>query len=121
MNSQLEEFNEKITELREAVTASFMGQSADEKLFALRDLLLSQLDVCAFHYKLMHLESGGRHLFAESSFSDMVGKHLELVKLFRDLRKPGEKSTYETKSIGSFYWYLAAHFEDKGDAQPGGD
>ena len=117
MNSQLEQFNDKLAELRESVAASFLGQAADERLFSLRELLLSQLDVCALHYKLMQIELDGRYLFAEGPFSDMVRKHLELARLFRDLRKPGEKSTYETNSISSFYWYIAAHFEDKEDEQ----
>ena len=112
MDLQQEIFEKKIVELRRVVSDALSGETADERLFVLRDLLLSQLDVCALHYRLMQIEAGERYLFAEAPFSDMVSKHLELLKLFRDLRKPGEKSSYETESMSSFYWFIAAHFRE---------
>ena len=112
MSVHLSEFSRKIADVEKSISQALEGFPADEKLFAVRDLLLAQLRVCALHYKLMELEKDGRVLLPDESSSLLMNTHLELSRFFRNLPKSEKKPTYEMESIMSLYALTAHHFKD---------
>lgn len=113
MTQVSDNFDRLIGEMEQAISRSFEGRTADDRLFALRDLLLAQLKVCVLHYKLMSIEREQRLLFSETSFTNLVAKHLEISKCFREAQRSRDKSTYEMKSIISLYNFISHHFVDE--------
>lgn len=112
MTFQPLEFSRKISEVEENISQALQGIPSDERLFALRDLLLAQVRVCDIHYRLMQLEKDNRLLLSDAAASSMMDKHLELAKFFRELPKSEQKPTYEMESIISLYKFISHHFAD---------